>query len=84
MIAGVLVHETRHRELARVGLDVGGPREEYECEQTAYDALVRLGAPRSLLLSLEQFLANPKHPRYKTWERYYEQYRREGPSPPGK
>jgi len=82
-LAGVLVHEARHRELARVGLNIGGPREEYECERTAYDALVKMGAPRSLLQVLEQFLANPKHPRYRAWERYYEQYRREGqPAPP--
>jgi|GEM_PF-1292904 len=78
-LAGVLVHEARHRELARVGLNVGGPAEEYECEQTAYDALRRMDAPLSLLRSLQQFLANPNHPRYAAWERYYEQFDREGP-----
>lgn len=78
-LAGVLVHEARHRELARVGLNVGGPAEEYECEQTAYDALRRMDAPLSLLRSLQQFLANPNHPRYAAWESYYEQYNREGP-----
>ncbi len=78
-LAGVLVHEARHRELARVGLDVGGPAEEYECERTACDALQRMGAPLTLLRNLEQFLANPNHPRYKAWERYYEQFERERP-----
>lgn len=78
-LAGVLVHEARHRELARVGLNVGGPAEEYECEQTAYDALRRMDAPISLLRSLQQFLANPNHPRYAAWEQYYEQFDREGP-----
>lgn len=75
-LAGVLVHEARHRELYRSGLSVGGIAEEYECESTAYDALVRMGAPRALVYSLAQFLQNPYHKRYKAWKRYYEQYHR--------
>jgi len=73
-LAGVLVHEMRHRELFESGLNVGGLAEEYEAESTAYDALVRMGAPRSLTYSIWQFLINPHHPRYKGWERYYRQY----------
>ncbi len=75
-LAGVLVHEMRHRELYKSGLNVGGLAEEFEAESTAYDALVRLGAPRSLTYSLWQFLVNPNQPRYKSWERYYRQYER--------
>lgn len=75
-LAGVLVHEMRHRELARAGLSVGGAAEEYECESTAYQMLKGVGAPRALLQSLEQFLQNPHHPRYRTWERFYGQFER--------
>ncbi|OPX21838.1 MAG: hypothetical protein B1H03_05855 [Planctomycetales bacterium 4484_113] len=75
-LAGVLVHEARHRELFKSGLSVGGIAEEYECESTAYDALVQMGAPRALIYSLAQFLQNPYHKRYKAWKRYYEQYHR--------
>lgn len=70
-LAGVLVHEMRHRELYKSGLNVGGAAEEFECEATAYDMLARVGAPRSLTYSLYQFLINPNHPRYKAWGRYY-------------
>jgi hypothetical protein len=73
-LAGVLVHEMRHCELARAGLSVGGAAEEYECESTAYQMLKGVGAPRALLQSLEQFLLNPHHPRYRAWERFYGQY----------
>lgn len=73
-LAGVLVHETRHRELFKSGLSVGGIAEEYEAESTVYDALLRMGAPRALIYSLAQFLQNPYHKRYKAWKRYYEQY----------
>jgi len=72
-LAGVLVHEMRHRELAQAGLNVGGAAEEYECESTAYQMLKGIGAPRALLRSLEQFLQNPHHPRYRAWERFYGQ-----------
>jgi len=75
-LAGVLVHEARHRELYQSGLSVGGIAEEYECESTAYDALTRMGAPRALIYSLAQFLQNPYHKRYQAWKRYYEQYHR--------
>ncbi len=74
-LAGVLVHEMRHRELYKSGLNVGGLAEEFEAESTAYDALTQMGAPRSLTYSLWQFLTNPNHPRYKGWEKYYRQYR---------
>ncbi len=73
-LAGVLVHEMRHRELYKSGLNVGGLAEEFECESVAYDALIRMGAPRTMLYSIWQFLANPKHPRYKGWEKFYNQF----------
>jgi hypothetical protein len=79
--ASVLIHEMRHLELARVGLNVGGLAEEVECEQTVYDALTRMDAPKPLLIELEQFLNNPNHPRYKQWLQFYKE---NPPGPTGK
>jgi hypothetical protein len=71
--ASVLVHEMRHLELARVGLNVGGLAEERECEETVYDALKRMDAPKPLLIELERFLNNPDDPRYKQWLLFYKE-----------
>ncbi len=71
--ASVLVHEMRHLELARVGLNIGGLAEEVECEQTVYDALKRMDAPKPMLFELEHFLNNPNHPRYKQWLQFYKE-----------
>lgn len=72
--AGVLVHELRHIELHKAGMNPGGWQEEVLCEQAAYAAVQQLQAPRAVLLRYETYLRNPLDRRYQRWYDWYNQW----------
>jgi hypothetical protein len=72
--AGVLIHEMRHIELHASGVAPGGWREEEMCEQAAYSALKKMGAPGGVLVRYDMYLADPQASRYQQWYDWYNQW----------